>query len=145
MPSYNVFAVSDPIEVQLKDVGSSVDIGMGHMDLLIKPSGSRSGSVKRFLVIGSSNNYNIVVLLKTIHFSQNLVDGAARARMLALSARTAQQTVHLVDEDNAGGVLAGLLKQLADTLGADTYVHLVEVTARAEDEIAAGLRCNCPR
>ena len=49
------------------------------------------------------------------------------------------ERVELVDEDDAGRGVAGLLGELAHAARADADVHLVEVGARGDDHRAAGL------
>src|SRR3546814_9154852 len=51
----------------------------------------------------------------------------------------AADRVDLVDEDDAGGVLFGLLKHVTDAAGADADEHLDEVGARDSEEGDVGL------
>lgn len=47
-----------------------------------------------------------------------------------------KERVDLVNKDNARGVLASLLEELADALGSNTDEHFIKVGPRAEDEVA---------
>src|SRR4029450_3018919 len=57
--------------------------------------------------------------------------GAARARLA--------DRVELVDEDDAGGLVLGLLEQIANARGADADEHLDELRAGQREEGPAGL------
>ena len=67
--------------------------------------------------------------------------------MAAADAGTALASdgIDLVDEDDARRVLLRLLKEVADTRGADTDKHLDEVRARNREERHTGLTGNGAR
>ena len=83
---------------------------------------------------------------EAVHLDEQLVQ-----RLLALlvaervaAARTADR-VELVDEDDARGVTARVLEQLADARGADAGVHLDEIGSAREEKRHLGFAGDRPR
>ena len=66
--SHHVLSLGNLVQVQLEDVRSTVDVGVGHMDPTIKSTWSHCSWVKSFLMIGSADDQNIIVLIKAVHF-----------------------------------------------------------------------------
>ena len=110
------------------------------MYFFVETAGAHGCRVQGVLVVGSTNDHDPVVLLKTVHFSEQLVDGSpARAVLASETPGLAHEGVDLIDEDDAWSVLSGLSEELADTFGTKTDVHLVEGAARSVDEAHIGL------
>src|SRR5690606_4262213 len=85
-----------------------------------------------------------LVGLEAVHLDEQLVQG-----LLALVIATAKacatvpaDSVDLVDEDDAGRVLLGLLEHVADAAGADADEHLDEVRAGDGEERHVRLASN---
>ncbi len=86
--------------------------------------------------VGGSDNDDAVVDLEAVHLDQQLVQG-----LLALVVATAQagtavaaDGIDLVDEDNAGRLLLGLVEHVAHTGGAHADEHLDEVRTGDREE-----------
>lgn len=96
-------------------------------------------------MIGRTNDHDVIVRLEAVHLGQDLVEcGAARTALTLPAALPSQQTVDLVDEDKAGGILASFSEELSDASSTHAHVHLVEVGAGRVDEVAVGLACDRP-
>jgi hypothetical protein len=62
-------------------------------------------------MVSRSNDQNILVLLEAIHLGQNLVDsGSTRTPLSTFPPSLGEQRVNLINEDDAGTVLPGLLE-----------------------------------
>ena len=72
--SNNTFVFRDFIQVQLENVPSTIDVWVGHVDLLVEATRSHSSGIKTRLVICGSDYHDVFVLVKAIHFSQELVE-----------------------------------------------------------------------
>ena len=64
---------TDFTKVQIENILPTIHIGVWHVNFLVKSTWADGCRVQRLLVICCSNNHNLVVLLKTIHFRQYLV------------------------------------------------------------------------
>ena len=82
-------------------------------------------------------------MIEAVHLDEELVE-----RLLALfvaervAATIAANGVELVDEDDAGLLLAGVTEQPADARGADAGIHLYEIRTARRDERHAGFACH---
>ena len=86
---FNIVILSDFVEIKLEDVLSSVDIRVGHMDLLVEASWSDSCRIECILVISGSDHHNVFVLDEAVHLSQDLVKcGTTRTAFIAHAAAT---------------------------------------------------------
>ena len=65
---HHILGLGNLVQIELEDVCSTVDVGVGHMDPTIESTRSHCGRVKSFLMIGGSNDQNIIVLVKAVHF-----------------------------------------------------------------------------
>ena len=83
---------------------------------------------------------------EAVHLDQQLVQGLFALVVAAAQAGAALAAdgVDLVDEDDAGAVLLGLLEQVADSGRADADEHLDEVRTRDREERYAGLTGDGP-
>ena len=106
-----------------------------------KRPGPQQGRVEDVGAVGGGDQDDVVLRLEAVHLDEELVE-----RLLALvvaaaeaGAAVAADGVDLVDEDDAGRVLLGLLEEVAHAAGADADEHLDEVRARDREERHAGL------
>ena len=106
-----------------------------------KRPGPQQRRVEDVGAVGGGDQDDVVLHLEAVHFDQQLVQ-----RLLALvvaaahaGAAVAADGVDLVHEDDAGGVLLGLLEEVADAAGADADEHLDEVRAGDREEGDPGL------
>ena len=83
----------------------------------------------------------LVFGVEAVHLDEQLVEGLLALVVAAAHAGTAVAAdgVDLVDEDDGGRVLLGLLEEVAHAAGADADEHLDEVGSRDRVERHAGL------
>ena len=117
--------------VDLQDLLAALDVGQADVDLPVKAAGAEQGLIQDVGAVGGGHDDDAVVGLKAVHLDQQLVQ-----RLLALivaaaeaGAALAADRVDLVDEDDAGHGLFGLVEQVADTGRAHAHVHLNKVGA----------------
>ena len=91
--------------------------------------------------VGGGDQDDVVGHREAVHLDQQLVEGLLALVVTAAhaGAAVAADGVDLVHEDDAGGVLLGLLEEVADAAGADADEHLDEVRAGDREERHAGL------
>ena len=91
--------------------------------------------------VGSGQNDDTLVGRKAVHFHQKLVQGLLTLVMAAAQAGAALAAhgVDLIDKDDGGGVLFGLVKEIADPGGAHAHIELHKVRTRDGEEVDAGL------
>src|SRR5690606_25003403 len=112
--------------------------------LTVETPRSQQGRVEHIRTVGCGNDNDAVIHFETVHLHQQLVEG-----LLALVMTTAQSGatvatngVDLVDEDDAGRMLLGLLEHVTHTAGADPDEHFDEIRAGNGEERHLGLTCN---
>ena len=107
----------------------------------IKAPGAQQRRIEHVGPVGGRYQDHAVVGLEAVHLDQQLVE-----RLLALVVAAAQSgaamaayRVDFVDEDDAGGVLLALLKQVAHAARADADKHLHKVRTGDGEEGHIGL------
>ena len=127
--------------VNLEDLLAALAVGAVDDDLAVEAAGPQQGRVEDVRPVGGGDQDDVVLHLEAVHLDEQLVE-----RLLALvvtaahaGAAVAADGVDLVHEDDAGGVLLGLLEEVADARGADADEHLDEVGAGDREEGNAGL------
>ena len=127
--------------VDLEDLLAALAVGAVDDDLAVEAAGPQQRRVEDVGPVGGGDEDDVVLHLEAVHLDEQLVQ-----RLLALvvaaahaGAAVAADGVDLVHEDDAGGVLLGLLEQVADAAGADADEHLDEVRAGDREEGHAGL------
>src|SRR3546814_3650364 len=120
---------------------ATLDIRTRHDDLAVEAARTQQRRIEHVGPVRRGDDDDAFVGLEAVHFDEELVQ-----RLLALviavaetGAAMAADRVDLVDEDDAGGVLFGLLKHVTDAAGADADEHLDEVGARDSEEGDVGL------
>ena len=120
---------------------AALAVGAVDDDLAVEAAGPQQRRVEDVGPVGGGDQDDVVLHLEAVHLDQELVQ-----RLLALvvaaahaGAAVAADGVDLVHEDDAGGVLLGLLEEVADAAGADADEHLDEVRAGDREEGDAGL------
>ena len=129
------------LAVDLEDPVAADHVGGVDRDLPVEPAGAQQRRVEDVGAVGRRDEDDVGLDVEAVHLDQQLVEG-----LLALVVATAQagatvaaDGVDLVDEDDGGGVVLGLLEQVAHAGGADTDEHLDEVRAGDRVERHAGL------
>ena len=125
----------------VQDLLAPVDIGARHHDLAVEAARAEQGRVEHVGPVGRGDDDDALIRLEAVHLDEQLVQGLL-ALVIAVAeagAAMAADRVDLVDEDDAGRVLLGLLEHVADAAGADADEHLDEVRARNGEEGDVGL------
>ena len=96
--------------------------------------------------VGGRHDDDALVGLEAVHLDQQLVEGLLALVVTAAQtgAPVAPHGVDLVDEDDAGLVLLGLVEQVAHPAGADAHEHLHEVGTGDAEERHPGLAGHRP-
>ena len=101
------------------------------MNLTVETTCTKEGFVKNFYAVGCSKNDDAGVISKAVHFCKQLVERAFAFIVLIerriFTTRTTDG-VNFVDEDDAGGFLLCLCKEVAHTTRTHTNEHFYEVT-----------------
>src|SRR5215510_4140254 len=126
----------NPAGVDPEDLLPTLDVGPRHYDLAVEAARPEQRRVQHVRPVRRSDQDDAVVRLEAVHLDEELVQ-----RLLALvmpaaeaGAPAAADRVDLVHEDDTGGVLLALVKQVADPRGADAHEHLDEVRPRDGEE-----------
>ena len=131
----------DLFRMDLEDIDSSLKVRQFHRDAPVKTAGSGQGGVERLGAVCRRQDDHSQILLETVHFRQQLVQGLLA---LIVSAERAAVTlfadrVDLIDEDDAGCLLFGLVEQVAHLGRAHADKHLHEFRAGHGEEGNVGL------
>ena len=126
--------------VHLQDLLAAHDVRVRHDHLPVEAARAQQRRVEHVGPVGGGDQDDAFVGLEAVHLDQQLVE-----RLLALviaaaeaGAAMAADRVDLVDEDDAGRVLLGLLEHVAHAARADADEHLDEVGARDREERHVG-------
>ena len=105
------------------------DVGIGNHHLTVKPAGAQQRRVQNIPTVGGGDDNNAGVGGKTIHLHQKLVEGLFPLVVTAAEtgAAVTAHRINLIDKHNAGGVLFGLFKQIADTGSTHAHKHLHKI------------------
>ena len=129
-------------QVYLEDSHAFGEFGQVHVDLSVKSSGAEEGVVEDFHAVGGGEHNHARVGAEAVHFGEQLVERVL-ALVVASHGRTlaagAADGVNLVDENDAGRLLLGLLEEVAHAARADAHEHLHEVGTRHGEEGHFGL------
>ena len=133
--------------VHLKDLLAATYIGCVHHDLAIETAGAQQGRVKHIHAVGGGNQHHGIVFLEAVHLNQQLVEGLLALVMAAAQAcaALAAHCVDLVDEDDGGSSLFGLLEQAAHAACTHAHEHLHELRAGDAEERHLRLACHGTR
>ena len=109
-----------------------LDIRCANRNLPVKTARTQQSRVQNIRTVGTSQHNNALVSGKAVHLHQKLVQSLLPLVMTAAQARAplAAYRVNLVNEDNAGPVLLGLVKQVTDTGSAHAHEHFHKIRTR---------------
>ena len=117
--------------MHLQDLLASLDIRQTHIDLTVKAAGTQQRLVQNISTVGGRHDDDAIVGLKAVHLHQQLVQG-----LLALIVTAAQtcaalttHSIDLINKDDAGHGLFGLVEQIAHAGCTHADVHLHKVRA----------------
>ncbi len=127
--------------MNLEDLLPTLPVGPVDDDLPVEAAGAQQGGVEDVGAVRGRDQDDVVLQLEPVHLDEELVEGLLALVVAAAHARAAVTTdgVDLVDEDDAGARLLGLLEQVAHARGADADEHLDEVGAGDREERHPGL------
>ena len=127
--------------MDLQDLFTALDVRQADIDLTVEAAGAEQRLIEDVGTVGSRHDDDAVVGLKTVHLDQQLVQGLLTFIVAAAQAGAAlaADRVDLVDEDDAGHGLLGLVEQVAYAGSADADVHLHEIRAGDGVERHTGL------
>jgi hypothetical protein len=131
--------------VDLQDGLPAPDVGQAHVHLSVKPAGAQQGGVQNVHPVGGGHDDDSLVGGKAVHLHQELVQGLLPLVVAAAQAGAslAAHGVDLVDEDDGGAVLLGLVEQVPDPL-APTPHRAPQIGAGDGEEIDPGLAGHGP-
>ena len=132
--------------MDLQDLFTALDVRQADIDLTVKAAGAEQRLIEDVGTVGGRHDDDAVVGLKTVHLDQQLVQGLLTFIVAAAQAGTAlaADRVDLVDEDDAGHGLLGLVEQVAHAGSADADVHLHEIRTGDGVERHTGLTGTAP-
>ena len=115
---------------------AALDVRIIDGDMTVKAAGAQQRRVQDILAVGSRHDDNAKIGGKAIHFHQQLVQGLLPLIVAAAETRAAVTAhgVDLIDKDDAGRALFGLLEQVANTRCADTDKHFDKIGAGDREE-----------
>ena len=117
------------LAVHLQDLQPTLHVGGLDGDLTVEAAGAQQRGVEDVGPVGGGDEDDVGLDVEAVHLHQQLVEGLLALVVPAAHTRPAvpADRVDLVDEDDRGGVLLGLLEQVAHAGGADADEHLDEV------------------
>ena len=127
--------------VHLEDRAAAADVGAVEHDVPVEAAGAEQRGVEDVGPVGGRDHDDVLVGLEPVHLDEELVEGLLALVVAAAEARAtlAADGVDLVDEDDAGRVLLGLVEEVAHAAGADADEHLDELRAADAEERHARL------
>ena len=118
------------------DLFAAGDVGPVDQHVPIEAAGAQQGRIERFRAVGGAHHDHAAVGVEAVHFHEQGVERLLAfvvAADVAAAARLAQG-VELVDEDDAGRLLLGLLEHVANAGRTNADEHLDEVGAAQAEE-----------
>ena len=115
----------------LQDGLAAAPIRAADVDLPVETAGAEQRRVENVLPVGRGDDDDALVGREAVHLDEQLVQRLFALIVSAAKARAsaAAHGVDLVDEDDGGGDLLGLLEQVAHAARADADVQLHKVRA----------------
>lgn len=130
--------------VHVEDRDATLHIWYVHRNLPVKAARSHECRVEDVRPVGRCNDDDARVALKAVHLCEKLVKRLLTFIVAAADARAARpaDSIDLIDKDEAGGVLLGLLEEVANSGCADANKHLNKLGTRDGEEGHSGLAGN---
>ena len=115
-----------------QDTSTSLEVRKVHSDLTIETSRTQQGSIQNIHTVSGSNGNDTRVSIETIHLYQNLVNCLFTLVVTTGESGTTltSNSINLINEDDAGGILLGLGEDITDTGGTHSNEHLNELGTR---------------
>ena len=131
--------------MHLEDFLTLFELGKIYVDLAVEAAGPHQGLVEDVGTVGGRQDDDAAVGAEAVHLSEKGIQGIFAlvvGRPAGILATGASDGVDLVDEDDAGCLILGLLEQITDTRGANADKHFDEVGAGNGEEGHVGLPCH---
>ncbi len=124
-----------------QDLLAALHVRQPHHHLAVEAARTQQRRVQHVGTVGGRDHDDAFAALETVHLHQQLVQGLLALVVAAAQAGTAMaaDSVDLVDEDDAGGMLLGLFEHVAHAAGAHAHEHLDEVRTGDAEERHLGL------
>src|SRR6266446_1469170 len=103
-------------EVLGEDVGGGAAVGALDLDLHVEPAGAQDGRVDEVLAVGGADDDDVLQTFDAVDLGQELGHDGGLDVGGDAGAAGAEQSVHLVEEDDDGHVLGGLFFGLDENL-----------------------------
>mmetsp|Transcript_36540 Transcript_36540/g.85631 ORF Transcript_36540/g.85631 Transcript_36540/m.85631 type:complete len:260 (-) Transcript_36540:566-1345(-) len=127
--------------IHLQNLHAALEVRDGHYDLPVQAPRPSEGLVEGFREVRRANDNHSIVVLEAVHLHQQLVQSHPDCCVVPVGALGAH-SVDLVDEHDAGRMLAGLLKEVPNAPGTHSDKHLLEFRSRCLQEGDASLASN---
>ncbi len=123
---------------------ATTDVRQTHHNLAVETAWTQQRRVQYVRTVGGGDDDNAVIHFEAVHLHQQLVEGLLTLIVTTAHASTTMATnsVDFVDENDARGVLLGLLEHIANTAGTNTDKHLDEVRTGNREERHLGFAGN---
>ena len=133
--------------MHLQDLLASLDIRQTHIDLTVKAAGTQQCLIQNVGTVGGGHDDDAVVGFKAVHLHQQLVQGLLALIVTAAQTCAALTThgIDLINKDDAGHGLFGLIEQVTHAGCAHADIHLHKVRAGDGVEGHPGLACTGTR
>ena len=130
--------------VDLQNGLAAPDVGQAHIHLPVETAGTEQGVIQNVGTVGGRHDDDALVAAEAVHLHKQLVQGLLALVMSAAQAAAslAAHGVDLVDEDDGGSHLLGLVKQVADTACAHAHIQLHKVGAGDGQKLNVCLACH---
>ena len=136
--------------VDFQDRFPALDVRHADRDLAVKTAGTKDRRIEDVHTVCGRHHDDAFIDAKTVHLDEELVQGLLSLIMAAAKpgASASRHRIDLIDEDDAGVILLGVLKEVADTARADADEHFHEIrTGNGEERNTRlpghGLRDQC--
>ncbi len=132
------------LRMHAEDVLTALHVGSLDTDLAVEPARAQERGVENVGAVGRGDEDHAATSVEAIHLDEELVERLLTFVVAAThpGAAVASDGVDLVDENDGGRVLLGLIEQVTDAGGTDADEHLDEVGAGDGEEGHAGLACD---
>ena len=125
----------DILGMHLQSLETACQVGLIHNDPAVKPSCTEQRLVQNFRTVGGGEDHNALGGIEAVDLGEQLVQGLFPFVVAAQTAVTAlTDGVDLIDEDDRGSLLCGLLEQVAHTACANAHEHLDKIRTGDEEE-----------
>ena len=127
--------------VDLQNGLAPADVGQADVYLTVEAARTQQGVVQDVRAVGGRHDDDALVVAEAVHLHQQLVEGLLALVVSAAEAAASLTAdgVDLVDEDDGGGGLLGLLEQVAHAARADADIELYKVRAGDGQKLHARL------